>query len=571
MNDIFSISILCTKLIDFMPGNLMKTKKIIPFILLLTAALLTGCRIIREDAFENENTYIPPYATNDSNQLYENTFYIWEDEENGSLLSGINADQLKFADYRKKLFTPLFNIVLQNPDLKVGDPLRIIWMLDTLDGNIPTFYRGSKLVYYSSTSFPASVEIERFYDHGYSVGLYGLAEHGENHYVMSLSNTCGATSDAASISSLLVDEDTIISIPYLGETKLTSEYISSSGTIKGLQKDSQYTLTAYVGSRRYEGSVTANVRIFSSMESFIIPDYTFAGDGLVVYEFPDYMKTGYYYISGYGLFRYIAEESEEKLFDEEKYADTDFNVPIIITSNKGYTIYDPTGYGRTDFSYNDHDALNDSIYATSEYYTVTVRYDNPSYVQDRTLNKVIVDFNFKNSTEVNPPEPRIIYFSMDEDSFSPEDPDNPEEGTFFNPYVYELSEEELAAGRVHLEWNAGNRTDLPVGQYAFVFTNVGSYRSHSESVQAFTAEQYVAYLKGEEIPDETENGTDDVITLNKTEYEDYQKWLEEYRNNMQEDIPEEINETLPTVTEAETATSYTEEETEGESNVESIR
>ena len=144
-------------------------------------------------------------------------------------------------------------------------------------------------------------------------------------------------------------------------------------------------------------------------------------------------------------------------------------------------------------------------------------------------------------------------------------------GYYENVDGKKLSEEELAAGRVHLEWNAGNRTDLPVGQYAFVFTNVGSYRSHSESVQAFTAEQYVAYLKGEEIPDETENGTDDVITLNKTEYEDYQKWLEEYRNNMQEDIPEEINETLPTVTEAETATSYTEEETEGESNVESIR
>lgn len=492
----------------------------------LMGMTLTGCGIIREDAFKDENAYIPPYATNDTAELYEDTFYVWEDEKGGTMIEDIGADQAKFVDYKKKLFTPLFNVKQQNSDLDIGDPLRIVWMKDELCENIPTFYKGSVLTYYSTTSFPTTVEVERLYDHGYSVGLYGLTQYGEDHYVMKTDATCGATSDAANIAELMIDDETIISIPYLGETALTSQYISSSGTIKGLNKDSKYTLTVYVGSKRYEAPVTANVRIFSSMEGFTIPDYTFVGNGLVTYEFPEYMKTGYYYISGFGIFRYIAEESNSKIFDEEKYKDVDFNQPIILKSATGSTFYDPTTYDKKKLTFNNYDALNDSELAASEYYVVSVGIDNTNYGV-MSLKKVVADFTFKNSVSAEPLIPEIKYFIISDESFAPEDLDNPPEGTFFNPYVYTLSASEIEAGEVHVEWNV-NGNDLEAGQYAFIITNVGSYREHTESVMSLTLNEYKAYKNGEDITtvDSQENET---VTINKTEYDDYQKWYEEYQ------------------------------------------
>lgn len=534
-----------------------------------TSVTLTGCSgIIRDDAFEKDISEIPPYATNNTNELYEDTFYIWEDEENGTLLADINADQLKFKDYKKKLFTPAFNIVLQNSDLDIGDSLRIIWMNDSIEDSIPTFFKGSELVYYSSTSFPENVKIERFYDHGYSVGLYGLAEYGKDHYVMRLENTCGATSDAAGLSNLLIDEDTVISIPYIGETALTSRYISNAGTIKGLQKDSQYTLTAYVGSKRYEAPVTANVRIFSSMESFVIPDYEFVGNGLVKYEFPDYMKTGYYYIQGYGIFRYIAEESEVKTFDAEKYKDTDFNSPIILKTANGNVIYDPTEQKTTELTFNNLDALNDSMFATTDFYTATVNYDGIAYEEAYTLKKVIIDFTFKNSVEVNPPAPQMIYFRIDDESLILEDPDNPEEGTLYNPYIYELSDSEIAEGKVHLEWNANGSVDIEAGTYAFVFTNVGSYREHEESIKVLSTKQYIAYLQGGEIEEDSDGEEIEEYTtvVNKTEYENYQNWLKEYNKNMgyETETKAEVETKAEIVTSVPEASSTTESIPNGE-------
>lgn len=62
----------------------------------------------------------------------------------------------------------------------------------------------------------------------------------------------------------------------------------------------------------------------------------------IVIEIPEYFKSGYYFINGVGLFRYVSDKDADTYNKEAYDASIDWNDPIIIYDENGEVIFDPS-------------------------------------------------------------------------------------------------------------------------------------------------------------------------------------------------------------------------------------
>lgn len=474
-------------------------KKILATLLALCIIFsFTGCGIIRNDIVSNKEEEAMK-GTNDSRALQAGRYYIWHDENQKTIDKDINTDIAKFSEYTYNIFNPAFSeFNILNNSLYTGDPYRIIWMLADIDDRIPTFYEGDELIFYSDTDIPSRLTLERYYDHGYSVGIYGLAEtiKYSGVYTLSSKNTYGLkiNSTAAKLANALNNEEVVMSIPYIGDKRLTSDDISKSGTIRGLKKNSNYKTNVYIGTDRYEVNLVADTRIFSSMEEIPVYSFDLIGNGIMRVNLPSYLKDGYYCINGVGFFRYVKGTSYSD--------DTDFNDPIILVDSKGTEIYNPIKE-QYNSVYTNYDAINDSKFASSALYRLLVNDENDT---------IVINTRFKNSIEANPPIPEIHYYQIKNEEFESYSRD---EGTYSNPYVISLTEDEIKKGQV-------NRTisGLNSGNWIFEVTNIGSYKIHKENFQLFSKSEYEKYQNElETITEETSAAKEDLPpAVNETSY-----------------------------------------------------
>lgn len=62
----------------------------------------------------------------------------------------------------------------------------------------------------------------------------------------------------------------------------------------------------------------------------------------IVIEIPEYFKSGYYFVNGVGLFRYVADSDISKYNGKSYDESIDWNDPIILYDDDGVVIYDPS-------------------------------------------------------------------------------------------------------------------------------------------------------------------------------------------------------------------------------------
>ena len=91
----------------------------------------------------------------------------------------------------------------------------------------------------------------------------------------------------------------------------------------------QYVCEFYTGTFYQDFLLTANIHSFGSMERFVSCDYEFMHSTFIVIEIPEYFTSGYYFINGVGLFRYVDDEDKE-IYNGEAYdAAIDWNEPLL--------------------------------------------------------------------------------------------------------------------------------------------------------------------------------------------------------------------------------------------------
>ncbi len=285
-----------------------------------------------------------PTSFSNVNDLESGKAYVWHHE------GGNIETDLKSASSESVFFSCIkgdYNFKNKEMEEAIEYP-RSIWISTDEDDNIPTVTKDDLLIYVSSTEVPDGILFERFADYGYSIGISNMIADGGGHYYFEFAATdeddykhyVDMNSDAAQVSEL--DPITKLYLDKVGSTKVDEDNVSDGGSVLGLTKNKSYVCEFYTGTFYQDFKMTANIHSFSSLERFTSYEYEFMHSNFIVISIPDYFKSGYYFVNGVGLFRYVAE-ADESTYNGEAYDENiDWNDPIIVYNENGEMIENPS-------------------------------------------------------------------------------------------------------------------------------------------------------------------------------------------------------------------------------------
>lgn len=276
--------------------------------------------------------------------LEEDCYYVWHNPENGD----IQEDLMNAKDMNVFTVCPR-GVINWDKNNYVN---HTVWFTSDNDNEIPTFFYGDELLYISSSTVPyEGIEWEHFGDYGYTIGVANLEGDNSGHYHITNSegkgydgyifpdSDAGELNQYADISELFLDK---ITCSTAAAVEVRENQVSDGGTVIGLEKDKKYVAEWYTGTFYQDYEMQANAHTFCSLETFHTYDYEFLHSNCISIKIPEWFKTGYYYVGGAGLFRYVSQ-SDALRYNGEAYDPlVNWNDPIIIYDENGSVQYDPT-------------------------------------------------------------------------------------------------------------------------------------------------------------------------------------------------------------------------------------
>lgn len=318
-------------------------KRIIAVILVVLSIFgMTGCSLMETVSGLSKDK---PYSYSSVDELESGMAYVWSDPK----AKDIKEDLEKEADHDIFFSTIKGDYNFQGKETEeLSEYPRSIWMDSSNDDKIPTVTSGDALLYISDTTVPEKIVFERFADYGYTIGVSNLIPDGGDHYYFCYAENdeddyeyyVDMNSDAAN----LIQFETISRL-YLDKVdgkRISKENVSEGGTIQGLTKDISYVCEFYTGTFYQDFELTANIHSFGAMERFVSYDFEFLHSNCIAIQIPDYFKSGYYFVNGVGLFRYVSDQDKGTYNGMAYDENIDWNDPIILYDENGFVSYDPS-------------------------------------------------------------------------------------------------------------------------------------------------------------------------------------------------------------------------------------
>ncbi|WP_026667615.1 hypothetical protein [Butyrivibrio sp. AE2005] len=190
------------------------------------------------------------------------------------------------------------------------DSSRCAYYLGDYESKIPTYYLGELLAYASKSNSIDDVSLERYSDTGYSIGVSG-AEWKDGYITFELKQDAVKKSDAAS--KFKNDRSDYIMIETINGKPVSADMLNKAGVFVGLEENKDYEISFWAGTYYGVTTVKADTHFFQAYEAFTLTNHEITRNGYIAIRLPDDSKTGYYYIDGKGLFRYVAEEKGQDL------------------------------------------------------------------------------------------------------------------------------------------------------------------------------------------------------------------------------------------------------------------
>lgn len=341
----------------------MKKKTLIFFLIVMgvIALLITfiSTGVITFDTFGQNNQTITEASSVD--QLSNGCYYIWHNDKTDD----IKNDLAGSSDGNVFKLCPS-GAVNWSDDSFVN---HTIWFTSANDVDIPTLYEGDKLLYISSTYVPyEGISWERFADYGYTIGVANMVGDESGHYRIVNSDGDGYEgyvypgSDANELNQYLTVSN--LFLDKIGGKTIRDSSISDGGTVLNLTKDKNYVCEWYTGTYYQDFKMKADIHTFGHLEEFTTYNYEFLHSNCIEIQIPDWLKTGYYYVDGIGLFRYVTAEDRYYYNDKPYDADIDWNDPIILYDQDGNMIYNPSTGVDKRF---EEDSLSEQAYPEESY------------------------------------------------------------------------------------------------------------------------------------------------------------------------------------------------------------
>lgn len=316
--------------------------------------------------------------------LQNNCYYVWHNDNQPDIRKDLSGTTQKGVF---KLCPAGLTNWKENENIR-----HTIWFDTKNDSDIPTLYAGDELIYISGTNIPyEGIEWERFADYGYTIGVANLEGDQSGHYRIINNADDGYTSyvnpmsDAAQLMEFVNASE--LFIDKIGSVCVREDLVSDGGTLLGLDKDTKYVCEWYMGTYYQDFEMTANTHTFCYLEKFTTYQYQFLHSNCISITIPEWLKTGYYYVSGLGFFRYVSKNDIYQYNGKAYDAGIDWNDPIILYDKNGSLEYDPsTGFESDTYKERKYgkDQGNQAGVAAEAGEYKEEKNNQPAYVQDES-------------------------------------------------------------------------------------------------------------------------------------------------------------------------------------------
>ena len=261
----------------------MQYKNKILFIFLFAAIFLSGCKQIfveKKDPYEQIEL--------SKEELIPNVFYI--------------KDGTKFIQ--------VWNKNKSNAEMGAywGNSGESVICLGEDYKAVPTLYKNEILAIASTNTTVGDFELTRYKELGYSIGLYGMTMDEEGYLCATLNQNVYQQSNLYQYLSQNAKSMEYRLISINGEPVSTDMISKASGAFNCMQKDLAYQIDYYAGTYYSSMEVVADTFILEKYESYFLAAGNDTKNGYISFTMPEGLKSGWYYIKGYGLFRYIDEK-----------------------------------------------------------------------------------------------------------------------------------------------------------------------------------------------------------------------------------------------------------------------
>ena len=194
---------------------------------------------------------------------------------------------------------------------------RVLYFLND-EPMVPTHYKGEVITYKSATTdlYKEGLTLERYKDIGYSIGVFGGTIGDDGFLHISIKDNVVPGSDAsAAFAKSQIDEVRIVSIGGMATKDIVD---ADCGVLLGLEKDKSYTVEFYLGTYYYQYTFVADTHFLQAYEYYSYGSAEIKDTKLSYMSFttPTDLKSGYYNVSGTGVFLYHAYEKGNVPEDE---------------------------------------------------------------------------------------------------------------------------------------------------------------------------------------------------------------------------------------------------------------
>ena len=304
-------------------------------LMLIASIVLSKLGIIDTGEVKAEEETVE--VINSVEELEDGCIYVWKNCEGKK----ITAEDNEF------ILCPEGNTNIKYKDRTVSEANYTVWVDSRQDKQIPTVTRGDRLIYVSKEGVPDTYDFLRMYENGYSIGLTSLQPDAGGHYYVNYMQTdakdfkqyINAECDAGDLAGLGVKK---LYLEKVGKAKLTEENISESGIVTGLKKNKQYVCEFYTGTYFQDYMLTADQHTFTEFEDFECHGYEFLHSNCISIDIPEWLCSGYYYINGSALFRFVDDKDIEVYNGKPYDKNIEWNEPLIQYNEFGRVIYDPS-------------------------------------------------------------------------------------------------------------------------------------------------------------------------------------------------------------------------------------
>lgn len=263
---------------------------------------------------------------------------IFRTKETPGVQVPVKADALEMNSYYVKDGTSFILTLPLKGSGKSGRPensiskenlKRVLYAGPYEDTLIPTHYKGEIVAQASRGAQWDDVFLERYKDMGYSVGFYNATyDQTENSLNFSTSDhMIKGTSLAEAFADLESQDIRVVEVNHNPLSPDNADF--DSGILINMQQGETYTLSFYSGTYYHEMDVVADTQMFQSYElySYSVDYISDTPNGYRCFNTPSVLKSGYYAIDGWGLFRYVDYEkgggNVENTDYNEPYYDSD--------------------------------------------------------------------------------------------------------------------------------------------------------------------------------------------------------------------------------------------------------